>query len=403
MSGPTDLTARPIAAPPRHAHWLSADRLRAYPLIVLAVYVASAIYWVLAGDGMIDPRGKPYGYDFITFWGASHLALGGEAAAAYDMVRIAAAEQAAVPGLDSVYLWHYPPTFFLVILPLALLPYLAAYLLFVGATLALYAAVVRRIAPGPQALLLIAAYPGLFVNLFHGQNGFLTAAILGAALLSIDRRPLAGGGLFGLMAYKPQFAVLVPVALAASRNWRAFAAAAVVAIAFVALSTAVLGTDVLVTFLRNTSFVRTLMEDGFLPWHKMPTIFAALRMLGVGIAPAYAAQAVCAAVALIGVAVVWRAPGPLALRAAMLVVATMLSTPYMFDYDMVMMALPIAWLAMDGIARGWLRGEREVLVLAWLAPLVAPALADSTHLQTAPLVTAALFALILRRARTLPG
>ena len=176
---------------------------------MLAVCLASGVAWIVASGGMVDPRGKPLGYDFITFWAASHLALGGAPSAAYDMVRIAAAEQAAVPGLETVYLWHYPPTFFLVILPLALLPYLAAYGAFVGATGALFAAVMRRIVADRRAMLLVAAFPAVFINLFHGQNGFLTAAILGAALVVLDRRPLLGGALLGLMAYKPQFAALV--------------------------------------------------------------------------------------------------------------------------------------------------------------------------------------------------
>lgn len=393
--------APPAAAPAARPHWLTADRLTVYPLIVLAVTLVSAIGWIVASGGMVDPRGKPLGYDFITFWGASYLALGGAPAAAYDMVRIAAAEQVAVPGLETVYLWHYPPTFFLVILPLALLPYLAAYFAFVGATGAVFAAVMRRIVARTdwRAMVLVAAFPAVFVNVFHGQNGFLTAAVLGAALLALDQRPLLGGALFGLMAYKPQFAVLVPVALLAAGAWRAIAAAAVVALGFVALSTAVMGPDVLAAFLANMPFVRRLMENGFLPWNKMPTVFAMLRLLGVGVGAAYAAQALCALAAVAGVVALWRSQAPLALRGAMLVVATMLATPYMFDYDMVVLALPLAWLAADGMARGWQRHEREILVAAWIAPLVAPNIAELTHLQLAPLVTIALFVLILRRAQ----
>jgi hypothetical protein len=412
-----EVAALPEGAParsPARPHWLTAERLTVYPLIVLAVSLVSAIGWIIASGGMVDPRGKPLGYDFITFWGASHLALGGAATAAYDMTRIYAAEQAAVPGLETVYLWHYPPTFFLVILPLAFLPYLAAYFAFLGATGAAFVAVMRRViatsiggaigAADWRTMILVAAFPAVFVNLFHGQNGFLTTAILGAALLALDRRPLLGGALFGLMAYKPQFAVLVPVALLAwglsgdRRAWHAIAAAAVVALAFAGLSTAVMGPDVLAAFLANMPFVRRLMEGGFLPWNKMPTIFAMLRMVGVSVGAAYAAQAVCALAAVAGVVAVWRGQAPLALRGAMLIVATMLATPYMFDYDMVVLALPLAWLAADGIARGWQPYEREILVAAWAAPLVAPNIAEATHLQLAPFVTIGLFILILQRS-----
>jgi hypothetical protein len=106
---------------------------------------------------------------------------------------------------------------------------------------------------------------------------------------------------------------------------------------------------------------------------------------------------VCALAAVAGVVAVWRARAPLALRGAMLIVATMLATPYMFDYDMVVLALPLAWLAADGIARGWQSYEREILVAAWIAPLVAPNIAEVTQLQLAPFVTIGLFILILQR------
>src|SRR5262249_43968763 len=157
-----------------------------------------------------------------------------------------------------------------------------------------------------------------------------------------------------------------------ARSWHAIAAAAAVAIAFVAASAAVFGIDVLATFLRTTPFVRHMVESGELPWHKMPTSFAMMRELGAATGAAYALQALAACVGVAGVVALWRGPAPLALRGAMLVTATMLATPYMFDYDMVMLALPIAWLAHEGIARGWLPYEREVLVAAWAAPLLAP-------------------------------
>ncbi len=396
---PGSPSALPLAPAPDH--WLTPARLAAYPRIVLAVCLASAAAWLASSTDLLDPRGQAIGYDFITFWAASLLALGGEPAAAYDLQRLFAAEAHAVPGLGGGYSFHYPPTFLLVILPLALLPYLVAYAAFVAATGAAFAAVMRRIVDDRRALLLIAAFPGVYVNAMHGQNGYITTALLGGALLALDRRPVLGGALIGLMAYKPHFAMLMPVALLVSRSWRAIAAAAVVAVAFTALSTAVLGTDALAAFLRVSPWVREQVESGNLPWHKMPTVFAAARLLGAGVLASYAVQAIAAAIAVAGLVAVWRRQAPLALRGAMLIVATMLATPYMFDYDMVMLALPIAWLAVDGLARGWLPYEREVLVAAWLAPLPAPNVALLAHVQIGPLVAAALFAIILRRAGVL--
>jgi hypothetical protein len=150
-------------------------------------------------------------------------------------------------------------------------------------------------------------------------------------------------------------------------------------------------------------FVRQLVETGILPWHKMTTIFAMLRLVGIPAPLAYAVQAAAAAAAVAGVWAVWARPAPLALRGTMLIAATMLATPYMFDYDLVVLALPIAWLAADGVARGWRPAEREVLVAAWVAPVVAPGLAAATGLQLAPFVALGLVLVVLRRWRGLDG
>src|SRR4029077_20364009 len=77
----------------------------------------------------------------------------------------------------------------------------------------------------PLWLLLALAFPAVLINVGHGHNGFLTAALLGGGLVVLDRRPLPAGILFGLMAYKPQFGLMIPIALAAGGYWRSFAAA----------------------------------------------------------------------------------------------------------------------------------------------------------------------------------
>ncbi len=56
-----------------------------------------------------------------------------------------------------------------------------------------------RSAPSPASgggisnlwLLFALAYPAVFVNLGHGHNGFLTAALMAMALVVLDRRPMA--------------------------------------------------------------------------------------------------------------------------------------------------------------------------------------------------------------------
>lgn len=380
-------------------HWLDRERLTVYPRIFIALYLLMGAAWVLMSQHGVDPRGKPLGYDFITFWGASYYGLQGRPELAYDVYAIFEAEKAAVPALKTVYAWYYPPTFFLLVLPLSLLPYLAAYALFIGASFSAYLAVVRRIAPVAGATALVLAFPGVFVNAFHGQNAFLTAAIAGAALLCLDRKPLMAGVLIGLLAIKPHLALLFPVALLCARAWKTIAAAAVTTLAFCALSVAVIGVQTLEPFLGSLDFARSVLERGVLPWPKMPTVFAFVSLLNGGPKLAYALHAMVALLAVVAMVRVWLRPQPLALRASALVAATFLVSPYIFDYDLAWLALPLGFLAVDGIRRGWLHGEREVLLAAWLLPIFGPAIATAISLQVGPMVSLGLLGLVLRRMR----
>ena len=131
-----------------------------------------------------------------------------------------------MPGIKYLFAWHYPPVFHLAVLPLALLPYLWSYALWAAGTLALYLAVLRRLVPGPYTVWLLLAFPAAFLNVMHGQNGFITVALLAGAVMTLERRPWLAGLFIGLLCYKPQLGLLLPLVLLAGRHWIAFLSAA---------------------------------------------------------------------------------------------------------------------------------------------------------------------------------
>jgi hypothetical protein len=383
--------------------WLSEARIAVYPKIAVAIYVALGAAWFLVSKDLLDPSEKPLGYDFIAFWSASELALAGRAVAAYDPEAIFATAQTAVPGIRHLFAWHYPPIFFLAVLPLALLPYLWAYFAWVAATLALYLGVLRRIVPGPHAVWLLLAFPAAFLNLMHGQNGFVTAALVAGACLSLAKRPLLAGLCIGCLCYKPQLGLLFPLVLLAGRHWAAFAAAAATTLALAAVATLAFGLGSWVAFWNNLPMQQAHLEAGRLFLHKMPTMFASVRLLGGGLTLAYALQAIVGiTVAALTVHAWYRRVGTLELRGALLAVALLLLSPYAYDYDLVVLALPIALLAADGLRHGWMPGLRTLLVAVWLAPLLLPAVAEALKLQLMPALLIAFFAVIHRRLMSAP-
>lgn len=383
-------------------HWINRQRLTVYPRLMLALLLVTGCAWVLLSKNMVDLKGKPLGYDFITFWSASHLALAGHPADAYDIARIFQAEKIAVPASNAVFVWYYPPSFYLLIRPLARMPYRIAYWIFVLSTLSVYVVVfrlaIRRMAAKGTAMWFLAAFSGAWMNLFHGQNAFLTAALAAAALLCLKRRPALAGVFIGLLAIKPHLALLFPVALIAIGAWRALLTAAVTGTALMATGTAVFGTATLKACFKSLGYARHFLQNGFLPWAKMPTVFAFLRILGAPVAIAYTAHALVAACAAGAVWKVWSNSEDSQLRGASLMTATFLVSPYVFDYDLAWLAFPIAWLALTGLRDGWQRGEREVLAAAWLLPLLMAPVAEAVHIQTGPFVLGALLWMTTRRA-----
>jgi hypothetical protein len=381
----------------RRADWLTGARARAYGWILLGVSLVVVAGWVIVSRGGLDPTGKPLGTDFTSFWTASKLALAGSPAKAWD---IAAhhAQQTALFGRDTGYAaFFYPPTYLLICLPLAALPYLASLAAWLGATGALYWRIARAWLGERLGVMPILAFPAVLTNIGHGQNGFLSAALFGAGALWLERRPILAGACLGALAYKPHLGLMIPVALAVAGRWRSFAAAAVTVIALAAASLGLFGVDAWRGFLADSGVARAALEQGLVGDAKMQSAFAAVRLWGGGVGLAYAVQAAVALAVAAGL--VWlnrRAPRGPAEGPAM-IVAALLASPFLLDYDLVILAAPLAWMLREGVRTGFRDWEKTVLAAAFVLPAVSRTLATQIHLPLAPFVLAALFALILGR------
>lgn len=254
----------------RTGEWLTPARIRGYSLILLAITVLAIVGWIALSDGLTDRNGKPIGTDFSNVYAAGTLGWAGKAADAYVPALQHAAEKAVFGDNTPFFGWHYPPFFFVIAFAVAALPYAFGLLAWMAVGLAAYLATIRAILPRKETWLVALAFPAVFVNLGHGQNGFLTAALLGGALQMMDRRPWLAGVLIGLLAYKPQFGVLIPLALLASQRWATIAAATATVSGLVLAATLSLGTGIWQAFLNSTGFTQHIvLEQGGTGWEKM--------------------------------------------------------------------------------------------------------------------------------------
>ena len=374
----------------------SATAFAALSLALLAFHVVGH----LGAAGFAGAPKPQLGDDFINYWSGARFAASGHAAQAYDHDLFFGFERAIIGAGANFKIYGYPPPLLLLTRPLAALPFLAALALWSAAGVALVATLLARLIGWRLALLASVGAPAAFLNLISGQNGCLTAALLAGGLLLLDRRPLVSGALLGLLAMKPQMALLLPVALIAGRRWKTLAAAAASAALVVDLSVMVYGVDAWLGFLDQMAYQRRLMELPHDDWfHRMPTVFAALRLAGASVAASYAAQLVSTALAVGAVVLAWRSRATSEIKAAALVVAMFLATPYAWDYDMIVLLFAAAWLARDGRRAALLRSEKISAVALLVLPLPMVLLGVLLHLQIGPLVLWPTLALLLRRAR----
>src|SRR5215469_16993780 len=261
----------------------------AYPAYLALMFRAHA--WILSAQN------RPTVSDFLEVWVAGRTALAGQPSAAYDPVLHHAAEVAAAGHEFQHYLWwHYPPLFLFVAAGLALIPYVPAFIGWLVSTLAFYSVTIFAIARSRAALLVACASPALFINAIGGQGGALNAALIGAALTTLESRPLVSGIFLGLLTYKPQFGVLFPVVLIAGREWRAFLSAAVTSLLGLFLSWIAFGGDTFRAFFHFLPLAtNSLLVRGDNGWQNLQTVYGLVRWLGFTDAAGWAAQGIVVA------------------------------------------------------------------------------------------------------------
>src|SRR5271156_3835131 len=111
----------------REARWITFVRVRVYPRLLCACYLAVFVCWLVLRPGGVLATLYPVGGDFPPFWAASSLAIGGHPAAVYDNAKLDATEKAVLGDKDPGYLpFPYPPTYLVIALPLAMLSYNSA-------------------------------------------------------------------------------------------------------------------------------------------------------------------------------------------------------------------------------------------------------------------------------------
>lgn len=186
-----------------------------------------------------------------------------------------------IAGVDYRNPIPYPPTFFFIIAPLALLAYIPSLILWLIVTFSVFLLVIYRFAPHALTIWLTFAFPGAFQNAIHGHNGFVTTSIVGLAFLIIEKRPFTAGLVLGLLSFKPHLIAIIPLFLLVGRAWRTLAGLGI-SVFFLVLASAILfGIEAWVRFFEKIPFMFYLLKNGFLQMHQVVSTAGALLLDGL--------------------------------------------------------------------------------------------------------------------------
>lgn len=347
------------------------NRLAAYSIFLFCFFVFVFTFCTIVEKTGKDILGTPFGIDFGVYYTAGQMVQSGDVANLYNTTIQHAALEINLNRILPPAPWLYPPTYLLIITPLASLPYTVALVTWLIITFALAIFALFLLVPRRKTLVLLAiGFPGVLMNLRWGQNGFLNTALLGFGLYFLESNPMVAGLMFGLLTYKPQIALFAFIVLFVSKKWRVLAWAVVSSIIFALLSGIVFGLDTWVQFFQTFSTSAKGLLDN--TWYGLagvqPSMFINLCLAGIKDSINYIVLGVTGIAVASATGWVWKHTERIALKATTLCVGTFLIIPYFLQYDLMILSIPLVLLAYDCMEYGSRPVDFLMLFVLWAIP-----------------------------------
>lgn len=371
---------------------------------IVGVYDILTITLFLSGGPLIGPQRWVLFPDFLVFHAAARTFLEGNLAIVYDFQAFVAFENRIYvdrfPSPVAFRPFLYPPIWLLMILPIGVFGVAVAYGLFMATTAAVSFLLAGR--SDVYGWLAAITSPAALWTMISGQNAFLTMGLFYGGMQLLARSPIVAGALLGCLSYKPQLWAIVPVALLAGRHWHALVSTIVTALLLAAASLCVFGMDFWMRFFEmsreasSPEIVQVMLRDVSI---YMTTILAGAHILG---APTDVAGGFHLLGAVAGLAAVWhcfRHYPHSGERTAVLAAGTMLLSPYMVNYDMLLLMPAVIVIFRRRILSRIFPLELLFFVGLWLVPNVGVRF-NIYHLPLFPIFTVgfAYLALVTVRA-----
>ncbi len=317
-------------------------------------------------EGFLYPDGTPAGGDFINLWSAGRLVLEGRMEEIYRPDAFMAFQFSFIGAPIGHRIWAYPPHSLFLAVPFALLDYYLSLLVWSAAGLVVLGLGCRRLGMSVMETAIILLSPATVLCLYYGQTGNLTGGLLLLALSARQGRDLTAIGAAAILTIKPQMGFLLPFFWLSERRWTALIWTSSLVLIILALTVIWTGPTAWIDYVARTLAELSMLErHGTGPFMSMiPSIFMALRIVtGDGDLAIQLHLLVAIPIVVFVLWQLWRLDDPLR-RAALVLVSTVIVTPYMHNYDLNLLAIA-ALLALRRFPPGQ-RGEVPVALLVGL-------------------------------------
>ncbi len=403
-SAPTKLFPALWRTPPRRRLWLTGS--------AMAIFLLTLI----VGNQFI-PRSKAVtgsmlGHDFLPFYTAGTFLRQGRIHDLYNLDAVRDFEQSTAHGVGlevgkSFGPWWNPPFYALLFEPLSLWTYPQALNIWRCINLcALCCSLIllaRMIGSsdwrnwGLPPLLVLVSMP-LIQSLSHGQNTCTSLFLLAATVTAWrSNRSLLTGMLGGLLFYKPQLGAVVAAAMVFDLGWPALVGLAATGSALMAINMAALPGTLADYLHRLPAIVQWMQIEHAYLWERHVTLKAFWRLLFQGRQAGETlwttAVLTYLSVAILGGALlmaIYRTRSGGGVRRDRLIAATILAMPllmpFYFDYDLLLLAIPLTLIAAERLHRPELRSkvdlwQTRLCIALFFCLFVNPAVGFHTHVN----------------------
>lgn len=392
---------------------LTPPRLTRWGIVLFALSVFVYVHTMMV-PGLIDRVGRFKGADYIQFYVMGSFAADGRLDALYDAdAHLAEGRRRIHPDLQ-LYASHpnYGPQVALAFAPLALLPFSSSLAIFLLLTTAGYGFSVWLLwrecdslrGHGRLVALLAAASPLLWNVARYGQASAIPLLLWSVGFVALRRnRAFAGGLAIGCLAFKPQLGIVLGVVLLAARQWRIVAGALVAVIGQLGVAWLAAGSGVMAQYFGelwrlalNPSLIEVYPSE-------MHSLRGFLQLI-IPSATLVSAGALAGLAAVMVVAVrCWSTTAPLGLRWGLLALLTVLASPHLVSYDLVLLTIAMLTFADWAVRHPDHQATAPVAVMLsvlYFAPFSGLVVARLTGVQVSVIVMAILAWCIARVCAT---